>query len=186
MRKSGSGVKTIKPTTPNTCEQCGVSHAAGAPHNKATLQYQYWFFGKHGRWPSWKDAVAHCTPTVRAVELGRLRVLGIDVNFVSQAARPEEEPEAWMPRVLLVTCAGWRRAYPMAWMADMYSQGGRMRAAWACPYIVSPAGCDDPEFFREWLSSYLYEGDSSKPGRYGKGKKAIDVEVLNGSVFEEI
>lgn len=185
IKTSGVGVKSAT-ALPGACEQCGVSHASGAPHAKQTLHYQYWFFGKHGRWPSWEDAMAHCTPATKQWARGCLHALGVDAGLVSQSDRPEEEPEAWMPRVLLVTCAGWRRAYPMAWTADMYYQGDSMRAAWACPYVVSPPGCDDPEFFREWLSSYLYEGDSSKPGRYGKGKKAIGVEVLNGSVYEEL
>jgi mannose/cellobiose epimerase-like protein (N-acyl-D-glucosamine 2-epimerase family) len=44
-----------------------------APHNQQSLYYQYAFFGEHGRWPTWKDAVAHCAPEVAAARERELR-----------------------------------------------------------------------------------------------------------------
>lgn len=53
------------PAPPGVCEQCAVAHAPEAPHNAQSMHYQYRFFGRHGRWPTWGDALAHCTPELR-------------------------------------------------------------------------------------------------------------------------
>jgi hypothetical protein len=50
---------------PGTCPECGVEHDAMAPHNQQSLAYQYKFFDQYGRWPTWEDAIAHCTPEVQ-------------------------------------------------------------------------------------------------------------------------
>jgi hypothetical protein len=38
-----------------------VKHGAEEPHDAGSLYYQYRFYGLRGRWPTWADAVAHCT-----------------------------------------------------------------------------------------------------------------------------
>lgn len=48
------------------CPACGTRHEDDQPHNQQSLAYQYGFWGRHGRWPTWADAIAHCTPEVRA------------------------------------------------------------------------------------------------------------------------
>lgn len=65
-------------TPPGTCEQCAVKHEEWQAHNQQSLAYQYWFFGKHGRWPKWSDAIAHCAPEVQAQWKTLLAEKGID------------------------------------------------------------------------------------------------------------
>ncbi|HHY0551860.1 TPA: hypothetical protein ACVU5P_004179 [Vibrio parahaemolyticus] len=52
---------TVLPPKPGTCPECGVKHNPNEPHNKDSLAYQYQFAKEHGRWPTWKDASAHCS-----------------------------------------------------------------------------------------------------------------------------
>lgn len=50
----------------DACPVCGVAHPPEAPHNCQSLYYQQRFYGLRKRWPTWSDAVAHCTPEVQA------------------------------------------------------------------------------------------------------------------------
>jgi hypothetical protein len=61
----GGGFKML-PGPPGTCEWCHVEHDPGQPHNADSLPYQMKFHQIHGRWPTWTDAMAHCTEEVRA------------------------------------------------------------------------------------------------------------------------
>lgn len=53
------------------CPECGTDHPPEIPHNPQTLLYQYAFrsrearAGREERWPTWRDAMAHCTPEVQ-------------------------------------------------------------------------------------------------------------------------
>lgn len=57
---------SMLPTAPGTCEECAVEHGDDEPHNRDSLAYQYLFYGKHGRWPTWKDACAHVPFDIQA------------------------------------------------------------------------------------------------------------------------
>lgn len=57
---------TMLPPRPDVCQVCAVDHAWDQPHNKQSLYYQYHFHAEHGRWPTWTDAMAHCTPEIQA------------------------------------------------------------------------------------------------------------------------
>lgn len=48
------------------CAECAVVHEPEMPHNQQSLFWQYSFREKHGRWPTWADALAHCSPEMRA------------------------------------------------------------------------------------------------------------------------
>jgi hypothetical protein len=50
----------LLPPKPGVCQECAVDHLEGDPHNKDSLYYQYYFYGKTGRWPTWNDAMEHC------------------------------------------------------------------------------------------------------------------------------
>ncbi len=65
MHKHLGGFALLKPR-PGVCEACAVDHPPDQPHNQQSLYYQYWFYGQHGRWPKWEDALAHCTDEVYA------------------------------------------------------------------------------------------------------------------------
>jgi hypothetical protein len=56
---------TLLPAPPGTCPQCARDHHYSQPHNWGSMHFQYWFFGQHGVWPTWGDAMAHCREDVR-------------------------------------------------------------------------------------------------------------------------
>lgn len=56
----------LMPPAPGKCQTCAVEHALEQPHNAQSLFYQYAFYAEHGRWPTWADAIAHCTSEMQA------------------------------------------------------------------------------------------------------------------------
>jgi hypothetical protein len=48
------------------CQECAGDHPHTDPHNQQSLYYQQRFRAQHGRWPTWSDAMAHCTPEIQA------------------------------------------------------------------------------------------------------------------------
>lgn len=77
---------TLLPCAPDVCQSCATKHAPDQPHNQTSIYWQYWFYGQHGRWPTWADALAHCTEQVKALWIKALARRGITVNI--------EEPKA--------------------------------------------------------------------------------------------
>ncbi len=71
---------TLLPAPAGTCQECAVKHQPEQPHNQQSLFYQYHFYGQHGRWPTWTDALAHCTPEVRQVWVECLAKHGVTVE----------------------------------------------------------------------------------------------------------
>lgn len=70
----------LMPCAPNVCQECAVDHLPGEPHNTQSLYYQYHFYAEHGRWPTWKDAIAHCPDEVKQVTIEVLKSHGIDIE----------------------------------------------------------------------------------------------------------
>jgi hypothetical protein len=68
------------PAPPNTCEKCAMKHDANLPHNQESLHWQYWFRGQRGRWPTWRDAMEHCSDDVKRKWVDALARLGIKVE----------------------------------------------------------------------------------------------------------
>lgn len=60
----GGGLRML-PGPPGSCEWCHVAHAPTEPHNRDSPPYQMKFHTLHKRYPTWTDAMAHCTPEVR-------------------------------------------------------------------------------------------------------------------------
>lgn len=69
------GAMTVLPGRPGTCPDCHVKHPPGDPHNQQSLSYQVKFHAAYGRYPTWTDAMAHCTPEVRAKWAEQLLVI---------------------------------------------------------------------------------------------------------------
>lgn len=67
-------------TSKGQCPECGTAHPAEMPHNQQSLAYQYDFYGKHGRWPTWEDAMAHCTATMRSAWTRELLKCGVEIG----------------------------------------------------------------------------------------------------------
>ena len=63
-----------------TCPECAVVHEADQPHNKESLHYQYTFFQKHDRWPTWMDAMDHCADYTKTEWSELLAAQGIDIT----------------------------------------------------------------------------------------------------------
>jgi len=57
---------TLLPPKPGVCKACAVDHPEEQPHNRDSLYYQYSFFIENQRWPTWKDAMAHCDEKMKA------------------------------------------------------------------------------------------------------------------------
>jgi hypothetical protein len=53
------------PPTPGRCQVCAYAHPPECPHNPESLYYQVAFEAKHGRYPTWTDAMAHCGPEMK-------------------------------------------------------------------------------------------------------------------------
>lgn len=70
---------SILPPPADKCQVCGHGHEPEQPHNPDSLYYQYAFYGEHGRWPTWADALAHCDEKTRAHWTYALKEIGIDV-----------------------------------------------------------------------------------------------------------
>ena len=60
-----------------TCPTCAVEHVATNPHNCQSMYYQMRFYGLRRRWPTWADALAHCSENVRAAWKERLEDMGV-------------------------------------------------------------------------------------------------------------
>lgn len=65
---------------PGACSQCFVVHAPEEPHNQQSLQYQYRFYAEHDRWPTWEDALAHCSDELYEAWRIGLREHGVEVK----------------------------------------------------------------------------------------------------------
>jgi hypothetical protein len=63
-------------TSGGQCAECAVVHDPDEPHNKDSLAYQYAFYAKRARWPTWKDALAHCSPEMQAAWKAELVAAG--------------------------------------------------------------------------------------------------------------
>jgi hypothetical protein len=56
----------LLPPPPGTCRECAVDHDPRLPHDQTSLYWQYSFYHKsNGRWPTWDDAMVHCTEDVK-------------------------------------------------------------------------------------------------------------------------
>lgn len=56
----------LLPPAPDVCQECAVAHEPNEAHNRQSLYYQYRFRSHHGRWPTWRDAIAHTDEVTRA------------------------------------------------------------------------------------------------------------------------
>jgi len=59
------------------CQVCAGNHKADDPHDCNSLFYQYAFYKEYSRWPTWKDAVAHCSEGTQKLWENELRGLGL-------------------------------------------------------------------------------------------------------------
>lgn len=85
MKKQETGeflkpFKILGKTPPGTCPECAVVHDPEQPHNQQSLAYQYNFYDKHGRFPTWVDAMEHCNDDVKMFWKEALKEQGVEVK----------------------------------------------------------------------------------------------------------
>lgn len=68
---------TLLPCAPHVCQECAVDHEPEMPHNLQSLYYQYKFYGKNSRWPTWEDALSHCSVDIQNAWKQSLKERGI-------------------------------------------------------------------------------------------------------------
>ncbi|WP_287194954.1 hypothetical protein [Syntrophothermus sp.] len=73
------GAFGLMPAAPGTCPECAVDHPPELPHNQQSLFFQYKFFNEHGRWPTWEDAMAHCSEEMKEFWRVELRKRGVEI-----------------------------------------------------------------------------------------------------------
>ncbi len=78
--KNQFGITLIKQMQPGTCPECATAHDPEEPHDQQSLAYQYRFYDKHGRWPTWADAMAHCPDDIKAFWTEALAERGVAVG----------------------------------------------------------------------------------------------------------
>ena len=77
----GTNGVTVTAPGPDTCPVCATKHDRTEPHDRNSLYYQHRFHRTHKRFPTWKDAMAHCSEATRAAWRDRL---------IAQGVSPEE------------------------------------------------------------------------------------------------
>jgi hypothetical protein len=68
----------LLPCKEGVCKECATEHEEGEPHNLC-LFYQYHFREEHGRFPTWADAMAHCSEEVKKNTRAVLEEHGIPI-----------------------------------------------------------------------------------------------------------
>ena len=79
MLKEKHGLTMLGNTPPGTCPFCAVTHPPEQPHNQESLTWQYKYYDAHGRFPTWADAMAHCTSEMQAFWVEALKEHGVEV-----------------------------------------------------------------------------------------------------------
>lgn len=70
----------LLPPPPGVCQECAVQHDPSQPHNKDSLYYQYSFFARHNRWPTWRDAIAHCDQGTQKLWIDELTKRNVKID----------------------------------------------------------------------------------------------------------
>ena len=71
----------ILPPRPGACPICAARHKENQPHNPESLYYQVRFRQKHRRFPTWADAMAHCSEGIQKIWIDGLAERGVIVEI---------------------------------------------------------------------------------------------------------
>jgi hypothetical protein len=78
--KDMSGSMILLPPSPDKCQECAVKHEPGQCHDATSMFYGVKFKMDHGRSPTWKDAMAHCSDEVKKHWIKEISAMGIDID----------------------------------------------------------------------------------------------------------
>ena len=70
------------------CPQCADRHGPHEPHNKNSLYYRAQFYQKHGRFPTWEDAMEGLSQMMTAYWRGEMRKKGVDAKGGGSGRKP--------------------------------------------------------------------------------------------------
>lgn len=70
----------VVPPSPGSCPICATKHDPKEPHDRDSLYYQNWFRKRHKRFPTWTDAMAHCSEHTKKDFKKRLARRGIIIE----------------------------------------------------------------------------------------------------------
>jgi hypothetical protein len=73
-------VLKLLPPTSNMCPVCAIAHPEDYPHDANSVYYKYYFHQQHQRFPTWRDAMVHCSPELQEVWCEHLESLGVDID----------------------------------------------------------------------------------------------------------
>ena len=79
--RNGMGEVRITAPVPGTCPVCATKHEEQEPHDLNSLYYQNQFFKAHKRFPTWADALRHCSQMTKTVWVEKLKKAGIEIVF---------------------------------------------------------------------------------------------------------
>lgn len=77
-----SGFMMIDSVPDGVCKVCATKHEKDFPHNQQSIHYQYRFYDENGRWPTWEDAMAHCSEEMKAYWAEALKSKGINIGGI--------------------------------------------------------------------------------------------------------
>lgn len=78
--KEKHGFTLLGKTPEGTCPVCVTAHDPKMPHNQQSLAYQYKFYDENGRWPTWKDAMEHCSEEMKEMWREALKEKGVKID----------------------------------------------------------------------------------------------------------
>lgn len=70
----------LLPCAPDVCQECAIDHDPEEPHNRDSLYYQMTFYKKHKSYPTWEDAIAHCSDNLKYAVREFLREKGVAID----------------------------------------------------------------------------------------------------------
>lgn len=102
MTTNAIGLLHLVPPAKGLCQECAIKHEPWDAHDATTLYYQISFYQKHGRSPTWADALAHLTPERRVAWETELKAIGVwtepppealgTLPIITQERKAEETP----------------------------------------------------------------------------------------------
>lgn len=69
------------PPPADICQICATKHNPEEPHNQQSVFYQVGFKIEHDRFPTWADAMAHCSPETKKLWTEELAKMGVIVGL---------------------------------------------------------------------------------------------------------
>jgi hypothetical protein len=69
----------LLPPAPHLCQKCAVEHESYEPHDQQSMFWHVWFKKEFGRYPTWKDAMEHCSEEMKKIWIEALKKYGVEI-----------------------------------------------------------------------------------------------------------